>query len=116
MKDNVARLRLAHALENHSKKSKQHIWRSVSEKIEGPRQNRSLVNVGEIARNSKDGSTVIVAGKVLGGGSLDHKVNVAAYSFSESAKSKISKSGGKCFSLGEFMGENKSVKDVIMLG
>jgi large subunit ribosomal protein L18e len=88
----------------------------VSEKLEGPRQNRSLVNVGEIARFTKDGSTVIVAGKVLGSGALDHKVDVAAFSFSQSAKTKISKSGGKCFSLGEFMGENKSVKDVVMLG
>lgn len=110
------RLRLAHALDNHSKKSKQHLWKSVARKIEGPRQNRSLVNIGEIARNTKDGSTVVVAGKVLGGGTLDHKVTVAAYSFSESAKSKISKSGGKCYSLGDFMSESKSVKDVVMLG
>lgn len=116
MKDNTLRLRLAHNLEKHSRVNKQRLWRVVSKKIEGTRQNRSLVNIGEISRNTKDGSMVIVAGKVVGGGNLDHKVVVAAYSFSESAKTKISRSGGRFSSLADFIAENKSAKDVIILG
>jgi large subunit ribosomal protein L18e len=116
MKDNASRLRLAHSLANHAKESKQSIWQVVSRKVGGPRQNRSLVNVGEISRSTKDGSKVLVAGKVLGAGEIDHKVIVGAYSFSEGARSKISKSGGKCSSLQDFMSEHKSVKNVVILG
>lgn len=116
MKDNVLRLRLAHNLEKRGKKTKQNLWRVAGSKVAGPRQNRSLVNIGEIARNTKDGSTVLVAGKVLGSGDLDHIVNVGALSFSQGARSKILKSGGKCFDLEEFMNQNKSAKGVVILG
>jgi large subunit ribosomal protein L18e len=116
LKDNATRLRLAHSLAKHSKQSKQSIWDVASSKIEGARQNRSLVNVGEISRNTKDGGKVLVAGKVLGAGEIDHKVTVGAYSFSEGAKSKITKSGGKCFNLQDFMNDTKSVKNVVILG
>jgi large subunit ribosomal protein L18e len=116
LKDNITRLKLAHSLTNRSKKSKQPIWQVAARKIAGPRQNRSLVNVAEISRNTKDGSSVLVPGKVLGGGEIDHKVTVGAYSFSEGARSKITKSGGTCFNLKDFMNERESVKDVIILG
>lgn len=85
-------------------------------KIEGPRRNRSLVNVGEISKNTDKGSTVLVAGKVLGAGDLTHAVNVGAYSFSEGARIKIKNSGGNCFGLEDFMNQNKSMKDVVILG
>jgi large subunit ribosomal protein L18e len=116
MKDNVQRLRTAHLLSKNSRDRKQMIWKIASSKIEGPRQNRALVNVGEISRSTKDGSKVIVAGKVLGAGEIDHKVTVGAYSFSEGAKSKILDAGGKCFSLLDFLVENKSAKNVMILG
>jgi large subunit ribosomal protein L18e len=116
MKDNVHRLRTAHLLAKSSRDRKQALWNVASRKLEGPRQNRSIVNVGEVSRNSREGSKVIVAGKVLGAGEIDHKVTVGAYSFSESAKSKISAAGGKCFSLLEFLGEYKSAANVIILG
>ena len=116
MKDNVLRLRLAHNLEKRAKNTKQNLWRVAGRKVGGPGQNRSLVNVGEIARNTKDGSTVLVAGKVLGSGELGHPVIVGALSFSHGARSKILKSGGKCFDLEEFMNQNKSAKGVVVLG
>ena len=116
MKDNVNRLRLAHSLEKRARQSKQSIWRVASRKVVGPRQNRSLVNVGEISRHTKDGSKIVVAGKVLGGGEIDHKVTVGAYSFSEGARSKITKLGGRCFNLQDFMNENANVKDVLLFG
>jgi large subunit ribosomal protein L18e len=116
MKKNALRSRLAHALSKQSKKNKQPIWKVIAKKIEGPRRNRSLVNVGEISRNTKEGSTVVVAGKVLGAGEINHKVSVGAFSFSDGAKSKITKSGGKCFSLQDFMDEKKSVSNVVILG
>ena len=116
MRDNITRLKLAHALEKQSKGDKRKVWKDISRKISGPRQNRSTVNVSEISKNTIDGAKVLVAGKVLGNGDIDHKVTVGAYSFSSQAKSKIAGSGGKCLLLEEFMSDTKLAKGVQLIG
>ena len=116
MKPNNLRLKLGWALEKQSKKSKQKIWKDVSETILSSRKNRAWVNVADISRNSKDGSKVMVPGKVLGAGSIDHKVTVAAFSFSHGAKEKIMASGGKCLDIAEFVAVTPKVEDVLILG
>jgi large subunit ribosomal protein L18e len=116
MKENKIRLSLGRELEKISKKSKQKIWMDVSERILAPRRNRASINVADISRNSEDGSKIIVPGKVLGAGSIDHKVTVAAISFSQGAKAKIIASGGKCLDIAEFAKVTPKVKDVLVLG
>ncbi|MCD4740414.1 uL15 family ribosomal protein [archaeon] len=56
------------------------------------------VNLWKISKNTQKGDTILVLGKVLGDGNLDHPVNIAAESFSESAKKKIESAGGKIIS------------------
>lgn len=116
MKPNNLRLKLAVSLEKEWKKSKQNIWKDVSKGILSSRKNRASVNVGEISRNSIDGSSVIVPGKVLGAGRMEHKVIVAALSFSKSAKSKITESGGKCLNITEFVKSVPRTQEVRILG
>jgi large subunit ribosomal protein L18e len=116
MKQNDLRLRLGYHLEKYSKKSKQKIWKDASEAVLASRKNRPTVNIAEISRNSKDGAKVLIPGKVLGLGFINHKVTVAAYSFSKDARAKISASGGTCVSIHEFMESTPSVKDVVLLG
>ncbi|MDA4111279.1 MAG: 50S ribosomal protein L18e [Thaumarchaeota archaeon] len=116
MKQNEVRLKLGFQTEKHSKKSKQRIWKDVSEALLTSRKNRPVVNLADISRNSSDGSRVLVPGKVLGLGTIDHKVTIAAYSFSKDARSKIKASGGTCLGIGEFMESTPSVKDVLLLG
>ena len=116
MKENHYRIKLGNDLRSHSRKSTQRIWKISSQKVLTARKNRPEVNVGEISRNSKEGSRVLVPGKVLGIGNIDHKVTVGAYSFSKDARKKISSSGGSCLSLREFMDVSSSVKDVLLLG
>ena len=41
----------------------------------------------------QEGDTVVIPGKVLGSGELDHKVTVSAFKFSKSALEKINKKG-----------------------
>lgn len=115
MKKNQFRIKLGYDLGKKSKKSKQRVWETASEGILASRKNRPEVNVGEISRNSKEGSRVLVAGKVLGVGKIDHKVTVGAYSFSKEARAKITASGGSCVDLREFA-DSSSVKDVLLLG
>ncbi len=116
MKPNSIRLKLGRDLEKQTRKSKQNIWKNISEKLLASRKNRVSVNVAHISRNSKEGSSVVVPGKVLGAGEIDHKVTVAAFSFSHGAREKITASGGKCVEISEFAKNTAEVKDVLILG
>ena len=116
MKSNALRLKLAYSLRKQSKVKKEKIWKDVSQKLLASRKNRMAVNIAEIARNTSEGSRVLIAGKVLGGGEMGHKVTVAAFSFSGSAREKIISSGGKCMSLQEFMEAKTGSKGVVVLG
>lgn len=116
MKDNILRIKTGWSLERYSKKSGQRLWADVSKGILASRKNRPSVNVSEISRNAKDGSSVIVAGKVLGSGTIDHRVLVAADSFSSSARAKIIAAGGECIGLKEIMDANKNMKGVLLIG
>ncbi len=75
------------------------IWKDIAERLETPRRNRAEVNVGKIAKYTKPNDMVIVPGKVLGGGEINHPVIVAALSFSKKAREKIERVGGKCLKI-----------------
>lgn len=61
-----------------------------------PTRRRIETNIKKIAKFSKAGDIVVVPGKVLGEGMIDHAVEVVALSFSTSAKTKIERAGGHC--------------------
>ena len=89
---------------NKLKKIKKPIWKSVAKELsKNPRE----VNLNRINRYTKNDDVVIVPGKVLGYGELDHKVTVVAYSFSKSAIEKINKNG-KAIDILEFAKEGKT--------
>ena len=75
------------------------IWHRIAKDLGKSTRQRREVNVSRINSNTKDGDTIIVPGKVLSLGELDHKVNVAAWSFSQAAMEKINSKGTpkKCF-------------------
>lgn len=68
-------------------------WLRLAENLERPTRQRVIVNLSRINRFAQDGETVVVPGKVLAAGELDKKVTVVAFSFSQSARDKIAKSG-----------------------
>ncbi|MBR9700220.1 50S ribosomal protein L18e, partial [Candidatus Woesearchaeota archaeon] len=59
------------------------------------------VNLSRINHFTKEDDMIIVPGKVLGGGELSHKVTIAAYKFSDSAKEKLVKNGSKIIPMNE---------------
>ncbi|AGE70060.1 50S ribosomal protein L18e [Sulfolobus acidocaldarius] len=81
------------------KKQDKAIWVRVAEELEAPRRKRAYINIYKINRYSKANDIIVVPGKVLGVGNLDHPVTVVALSFSKPAKEKILRSGGKVMSL-----------------
>ena len=90
-------------LKKKSRENRARIWRRVAELLSAPTRQRIVVNVSRINRYTKEGDVVVVPGKVLGAGSIDHKVIVGAWSFSKSAKEKIEKAGGKAITLIELV-------------
>ena len=82
------------------------IWRDVAEKLSQPKSKRITTNVSKINRHTKENEEVVVPGKVLGSGMLNHSVTVAALDFSDEARSKIVGAKGKCLSLLEVLEAN----------
>lgn len=103
-------------LRSSFKKSKAPIWRALERRISGSRSNRSEVNVGALAAATKTGEVVVVPGKVLGTGTLGHKLTVCSFSISESAAKKIIEAGGTVLLLEEFVKKYPDGKGVRIIG
>ncbi|MFX0071433.1 MAG: 50S ribosomal protein L18e, partial [Candidatus Hermodarchaeota archaeon] len=69
--------------------TKKRIWKKVSKKLSGPRTNRIEANLYRINKRTKNNDIIVIPGKVLGIGDLDHKLTIACLNASKSAKEKI---------------------------
>jgi large subunit ribosomal protein L18e len=91
-------------------------WKRVESLLSRPRSRLAEVNVGKIARLTQQGDRVVVPGKVLGKGEINHSVTVAALSFSSTALGKLRSAGCKVMRLDEFARvEQKGVKVKIIV-
>ncbi len=107
----LIRLLKAKAQENEAP-----IWRDMSERLSKPRQRRAGVNLSRLNRYTRENDEVIIPGKVLGAGLLDHPVTVAAFAFTDPAKVKILKVKGKCLSIPDLIKMNPKGTNVKILG
>lgn len=103
-------------LRKASAKGRYKIWEAAAEYLLKHRSKRPCVNVGKISKLTKGGDKVLVPGKVLGGGIINHNVIVGAYSFTNSAKSKILKAGGEALHILEFLDRYPDGSGVILIG
>jgi large subunit ribosomal protein L18e len=65
---------------------------------------------------TKDGENIIIPGKVLGNGTLTHKLNVASFSISIPAMKKILDSGGKVITINDLVNQHPNGKGVRIIG
>jgi len=79
-------------------------------------RNRRIVNLSKINRYTKDGETVVVPGKVLAAGELDHTVTIAAWKFSAQAIDKIQKSNSKAMQITELINQEMKGKRIRVFG
>ncbi|MBS7655346.1 50S ribosomal protein L18e [Candidatus Bathyarchaeota archaeon] len=110
---------LKHAIVLLKKKAKENnapIWSAVAELLSKPRRKRVSVNISRINRWSKDGDVIVVPGKVLGSGLINHKITVGAFKFSEAAKRKIEKAGGRCVFIENLAEEQPEGSKIKILG
>jgi large subunit ribosomal protein L18e len=113
---NPERRRIVSLLKQAGREHKAKIWRKIAELLEKPRRLRVKVNLSRINRYTKPGDVVVVPGKTLSAGILNHPVTVAAFSFSAKAKAKIEAAGGRCLRLEDLVKENPKGSNVKIIG
>jgi len=96
-------------------KEKINLWKRVANDLEKPTRIRRKVNLYKINKVLKDKEIAVVPGKVLSLGEFDKKNTVAAFQFSDTAKSKINKTG-KAISIKELIKDNPKGKLVRIVG
>ena len=112
VKTNPRLVKLVQDLKTKSREEKTAIWRDIAKRLERPTRDYAEVNVGQINQHALENETVLVPGKVLGSGTLDHPLAIVALDFSLSARNKITKMKGKCITIEQLMKENPSGKGV----
>jgi large subunit ribosomal protein L18e len=107
---------LIRLLKKQSKENNAAVWRDLADRLSKPRRNRAKVNISRINRHSEENETVVVPGKVLGAGMINHPVTVAAFDFSQQARSKITTAKGKCLSIAELVEANPEGSNLKIIG
>jgi len=103
-------------LKKRSNEQSVNLWKKIASDLERPTRNRRAVNLSRINRYTKENEIIVVPGKVLGSGMLNHKLTISAYQFSEQAKDKIEKANAKIISLLELSKDKPNGKRIRIIG
>lgn len=103
-------------LKKQSHQESANIWKRVVSDLEKSTRNRRVVNISRLNRFTKENEIVVVPGKVLGTGTINHSITIAAFAFSGNAKEQIEKAKGKCLTIKELAKQNPKGKDVRVIG
>ncbi len=109
-------IRMAGDLKKASSKNNAPIWAKLAEYALKPSIARRDLNLKRIDQLTKNDDMVVFPGKVLGTGSMSHKITLFSFSISSSAADKIVKNGGKVISHQDFIEQNPTGKGVVLLG
>lgn len=103
---------LVHELRKTSVTQDVGVWAAVAEDLERPTRRQAAVNLSALARATKQGETVVVPGKVLGDGELEHPITIAALGFSQSAQTKLKASKATIMTITELVQKDPKGKTV----
>lgn len=111
MKINVEKSNVTDWLDTLSKMPKEGRNGKLSKRIYAlvavPSRRRRSVNLDKINKYTKDGDNVIVPGKVLSDGRMEHKINIAAMEFSGKALKLLKESDCKISNIKEMLNSQK---------
>ena len=114
-KTNPRILQLIDALKAKSREQNVGIWRDIALRLDKPARLYAQINLSKINRYSQPDEIILVPGKVLGTGNIEHPVTVAALNFSQTAEYMIAGAQGKCLSIEQLMETNPTGKGVRIL-
>jgi large subunit ribosomal protein L18e len=105
-------VKLIRFLKKQSKEQKAGVWHDVAENLSKSRSGRAAVNLSRINRNTEKRDIVVVPGKILGTGSLNHALTIAAFDVSAAAEKKLKASRAKYLSIPELVKKNPTGANV----
>ena len=112
MKTNPRINSLARELYKLSEKEEKGIWKSIARTLEKPSGSWASINLSRLNKITKKDEIVIVPGKILGTGQLDHPLEIYAFNASDSARTGIRNAKGKFGTIEEIARKNAKVKGV----
>ncbi len=103
------------ACEEAARKNDAAVWQRVADELAASTRQMREVTLSDIERNTEDGDTVVVPGKVIGSGRFDRDVTVAAMDFSRGAMDAIDESGEVTY-IDALVEETPEGSEVVLLG
>ncbi len=97
---------LIRQLKKESREQQAPIWHDVAEYLSKTRSQRVAVNLSSINRSTKGSDTVVVPGKILASGNVDHAITVASFAVSKKARAKLEGAKGKVISISDLLEKN----------
>jgi large subunit ribosomal protein L18e len=98
------------------RKTKKPLFERIIKELKKSSRQKRDINISKLNRYSIEGSNIIVLGKLLSSGEIDHKVNVIAFSYSDSAIDKLKKKGCSVILIDDLAKSGKVPSKVIILG
>ena len=99
-------IELISKLRKQSKEQDAPIWLDVADYLAKTRSQRIVVNISNLNRHTEKADVVVVPGKILGAGTIDHALTVASFDISQSAKAKLEAVKAKYITIPELMEKN----------
>jgi large subunit ribosomal protein L18e len=99
-----------------SKKNNAPIWERLADLALKPTRAKRTINLGQLDKFVSDNDIIIVPGKVLGTGSLSHKITLCSFSISTTGAKKITESGGKILDISQIIKNHPTGKGVKIIG
>jgi large subunit ribosomal protein L18e len=109
-------IELIRLLKKESREQQAGIWLDLAEYLSKSRSQRIAVNLSRINRNTKRADMIVVPGKILGSGSLNHALTVASFAASEKAKAKLAVDKAKYLSIPELLKKNPKGANIKIIG
>lgn len=109
-------IQMVKTLRGASKKNNAPIWERLADQALKPTRAKRTMNLGQLDKFVADNDVVIVPGKILGTGSLSHKITVCSFSMSTAGAKKITASGGKILDISQIIKNHPTGKGVKIIG
>ncbi len=104
------------ALQRQGAEQQAAIWKQVAHELAKSTRARREVNLLTLNRYTKENDVVLIPGKLLGNGELDHKLTIAAFAASQHAREKIVQSGSKYMRIDELMQKKPDGSGIQVIG
>jgi large subunit ribosomal protein L18e len=91
------------------------LWTRLAEDLSKTGKNRAEINVGKLDLLTKPDYTVVIAGKTLADGNINHPITLASYKVSKTAEDKITNAKGKIITIRDLVESNPKAKNVRIL-